>query len=117
MPVRPFARNQSCVRDLPIGHQFADKARCMRAVVVAYIRFLVISATLILAQAPAQRAFADPFAKDTTSTKDTTSDAVKEHPDWFTEQGIKYHPCPASVGFRNGRRACLGCPSACRWHF
>lgn len=27
----------------------------------------------------------------------------------------RYKPCPADVVFANGRHACLGCPTKCRW--
>jgi hypothetical protein len=40
----------------------------------------------------------------------------RAHPDWFTEPST-YKPCPASVVFPDGRPACLGCPTSCRWHF
>jgi hypothetical protein len=28
-----------------------------------------------------------------------------------------YRPCPSSVTFPNGRSECLGCPTACGFHF
>jgi hypothetical protein len=36
----------------------------------------------------------------------TQADAMKEHPDWFSEQNT-YRPCPAEVTF-HGRITCLG---------
>lgn len=69
------------------------------------MRFLIIGAILILAQVLAQGTFAQTAPRS----------QMEEHPDWFTEERIPYRPCPASVGFPNGRNACLGCPRACRW--
>jgi hypothetical protein len=48
--------------------------------------------------------------------KSSLGDIHKEHPEWFTVKGV-YRPCPASVAFANGRSACLGCPTHCRFHF
>jgi hypothetical protein len=55
-----------------------------------------------------------PPTTPTTPTTPTPS-PPKEHPDWFTSHR-PYRPCPSSVAF-NGRGACLGCPTKCRWHF
>jgi hypothetical protein len=60
------------------------------------------------------------FAQATPSTSPAPAGAQKsigqEHPDWFESKG-KYRPCPASVTFADGQNACLGCPTACRFHF
>jgi hypothetical protein len=60
----------------------------------------------------------------TTPTKPTPSPPSsslqgvrQEHPDWFTEDRIPYHPCPSSVQFNDGHSACLGCPTMCPTHF
>jgi hypothetical protein len=41
---------------------------------------------------------------------DATSEAARQHPNWFTEEGIPYKPCPCSVVFPHGRHACIGFP-------
>jgi hypothetical protein len=78
------------------------------------MRFLMITAVSVFAlasgafaqtdaQAPARPVAAQP----STPTQD---DIERLHPDWFTEYGIPYRPCPCSVIFPNGRHACLGLP-------
>jgi hypothetical protein len=44
------------------------------------------------------------------AASDATSEAMRRHPNWFTEEGMRYKPCPCSVVFPNGRHACLGLP-------
>jgi hypothetical protein len=46
----------------------------------------------------------------------SSGDIQKQHPEWFSPKGT-YRPCPSSVAFPNGRSACLGCPTPCRFHF
>jgi hypothetical protein len=40
-----------------------------------------------------------------------------QHPEWFKPKGGPYRPCPSSVTLSDGRTVCLGCPSACGFHF
>jgi hypothetical protein len=40
----------------------------------------------------------------------TQDDIVRQHLNWFTEDRIRYRPCPCSVIFPNGRHACIGQP-------
>jgi hypothetical protein len=62
------------------------------------VRILFIAAASLLALTPAR---AQQAALD---------DTMREHPRWFTEEGIPYRPCPAAVVFSSGRHACLGLP-------
>jgi hypothetical protein len=56
------------------------------------------------------------FAQTTPDSSASRVTPKQEHPEWFTERK-PYRPCPASVALSNGRAACLGCPTKCRWHF
>jgi hypothetical protein len=45
------------------------------------------------------------------------SENIKQQRELAEHKRRIYRPCPASVGFPNGRNACLGCPTACRFHY
>jgi hypothetical protein len=78
------------------------------------MRSLIIG-TSMLALVWAQGAYAQtgPGASPAPGSQDGIA---QEHPEWFESKG-KYRPCPASVTFADGRNACLGCPTVCRFHF
>jgi len=76
------------------------------------MRFLLIGTSIILALALAQPA----FAQGASSASPVPVGEQQEHPDWFQNKGV-YRPCPASVTLADGRNACLGCPTVCRFHF
>jgi hypothetical protein len=78
------------------------------------MRLIMIAAVSLLALAPgalaetAEPAPTRPAAAPPTGL--TQDDIARQHPDWFTEEGIPYRPCPCSVIFPDGRHACLGLP-------
>lgn len=82
----------------------------MIAIVSAFVSVLVSVLALTpgaFAQAAEQTS---PEAAAAQSAAPTQDDIVRQHPNWFTEEGIPYRPCPCSVVFPNGRHACLGLP-------
>jgi hypothetical protein len=86
----------------------------MRFHMIAIVSVFVSVVVSILALTPgalAQSAEqASPGAAAAQSAAPTQDDIVRQHPNWFTEEGIPYRPCPCSVVFPNGRHACLGLP-------
>ena len=78
------------------------------------MRLLVIA--VLLALAPAALAeTGGPTAPRPTPAPSPTSgltqdDIARQHPDWYSEEGIPYRPCPCSVVFPDGRHACIGLP-------
>ena len=79
------------------------------------MRSLIIGIS-ILALASAQVAFAQTASSASSAPVGAQDSVGQQHPDWFESKG-KYRPCPASVTFADGRNACLGCPTVCRFHF
>jgi hypothetical protein len=75
------------------------------------MRFAIICAVSLLALGSSEGAFAQ---SDQPSAQ---KNVREEHPEWFKPKPVPYRPCPASVTFANGQNACLGCPTACRFHF
>ena len=55
-------------------------------------------------------ALAQPASLSPLRSEVTQEDIVRQHPNWFSEDRIRYRPCPCSVVFPNGRHACLGLP-------
>jgi hypothetical protein len=51
-----------------------------------------------------------------TGPSGTFGEYQQQHPEWFSTK-TPYRPCPSSVTIPNGRSACLGCPTPCRFHF
>ena len=76
------------------------------------MRTLMIAALSLLALAPVALAeTAEPTSPPPAPPSVLTQgDIVRQHPDWFSEEGIPYRPCPCSVVFADGRHACLGLP-------
>jgi hypothetical protein len=78
------------------------------------MRLLMIAALTLLAPAPGALAeTAEPASPQPVAAQPpgvTQDDIVRQHPDWFSEEGIPYRPCPCSVVFPDGRHACLGFP-------
>jgi hypothetical protein len=74
------------------------------------MRFVIIVATSVFALASAGSVFAETAQLSSTSPATTHQDVTQEHSEWFTEEGIPYKPCPASVVFPGKRHACLGLP-------
>ena len=78
------------------------------------MRLFMIAAVSLLALAPGALAeTAEPAPPRPTAAQPpgvTQDDIARQHPDWFTEEGIPYRPCPCSVIFPDGRHACLGLP-------
>jgi hypothetical protein len=52
-------------------------------------------------------AFAQTNEQQPRGSSPTLQDVQKQHPEWFQEQ-YQYKPCPADVGFANGKNGCLG---------
>jgi hypothetical protein len=94
---------------------------------------LIVGAILIVALASAHATFAQtaapPAEAGETAAPADAGATAKPPSQAGANQDIKrqrelteykrriYRPCPASVTFPNGRNACLGCPTPCRWHF
>ena len=83
------------------------------------MRFLIAAFSLALTTG----AFAQTTPEPAQTTPQTPAPLAgmnaitQEHPEWFTEENLRYRPCPASVVFYPDRHhACLGCPTTCRWH-
>jgi hypothetical protein len=78
------------------------------------MRLFMIAAVSLLALAPGALAeTAKPAPARSAAAQPTgltQDDIVRQHPDWFTEEGIPYRACPCSVVFPDGRHACLGLP-------
>jgi hypothetical protein len=55
-------------------------------------------------------ALAQPASPTPVRPEVTQDDIVRQHPNWFSEDRIRYKPCPCSVIFPNGRHACIGQP-------
>lgn len=55
-------------------------------------------------------ALAQPASPAPVRSEVTQDDIVRQHPNWFSEDRIRYKPCPCSVIFPNGRHACIGQP-------
>jgi hypothetical protein len=55
-------------------------------------------------------ALAQPASPSPVRSEVTQDDIVRQHPNWFSEDRIRYKPCPCSVIFPNGRHACIGLP-------
>jgi hypothetical protein len=72
------------------------------------MRCLPLAAAAMLALAGG--ALAQPAAPSPLHSEMTQDDIVRRHPDWFSEDHIRYKPCPCSVVFPNGRHACIGQP-------
>jgi len=51
-----------------------------------------------------------PASNGTINRSQSPDDASR----WQEPRG--YKPCPADVVLANGRHACLGCPTKCRWN-
>ena len=78
------------------------------------MRLLMIAAVSVFALTPGAFAQTDeqgsPPQAAAQPAMPTQDDIVRQHPYWFTENGIPYRPFPCSVVFPNGRHACLGLP-------
>jgi hypothetical protein len=51
-----------------------------------------------------------PSASTPSGQADATSESIRQHPGWYTEERVPYRPCPCSVVFPGGRHACIGFP-------
>jgi hypothetical protein len=80
----------------------------MRLIMIAAVSLLALAPGALAETAEPEPAPARPTAAQTTGL--TQNDIAGQHPDWFTEEGIPYRPCPCSVVFPDGRHACLGLP-------
>ena len=78
------------------------------------MRLLMIAALSLLALGPGALAETAEQASPRSAAAQppglTQDDIVRQHPDWFSEAGIPYRPCPCSVVFPDGRHACIGLP-------
>ena len=74
---------------------------------------LVFGGISILGLASVHATYAQTDGK---SSRPSEANIQQQHPEWFEPKGV-YRPCPASVAFPDGRSACLGCPTRCRFHF
>jgi hypothetical protein len=80
----------------------------MRLIMIAAVSLLALAPGALAETAEPEPAPARPAAAQPTGL--TQNDIARQHPDWFTEEGIPYRPCPCSVIFPDGRHACLGLP-------
>jgi hypothetical protein len=51
-----------------------------------------------------------PPSTPTPAGQDATSESMRQHPNWYTEERVPYRPCPCSVVFPGNRHACIGLP-------
>jgi hypothetical protein len=55
-------------------------------------------------------ALVQPASPSPLHSEATQDEVARRHPNWFSEDHIRYKPCPSSVVFPNGRHACISLP-------
>jgi hypothetical protein len=78
----------------------------MRRLAIAPIVVVALSSVAFAETAPST----PPSSAPTPADQDATSQSIRQHPDWYTEERVPYRPCPCSVVFPGGRHACTGLP-------